>query len=140
MQPEAPQQFLKIYQAYEDLAITASPLLDSPFFCGNFKVFFVFLTRHTAPEPVFIHLKEMVAVSNILDITVAQRIALRIWVGRSHQNPKSLQVYHDAKTQCGGRLLSADYSEGFFNKSGMLTSAIKNTHFFLDLFLYSGSG
>ena len=100
MQPEAPQQFFMIYQAYEDLAITASPLLDSPFFCGNFKVFFVFLTRHTAPEPVFIHLKEMVAVSNILDMTIAQRITLRIWLGRLHQNPKSLQVYHDAKTQC----------------------------------------
>ena len=47
---------------------------------------------------------------------------------------------HSASEDDGGRLLSADYSEGFFNKSGMLTSAIKNTHFFLDLFLDSGLG
>ena len=41
---------------------------------------------------------------------------------------------HSAAEDDGGRLLSADCSEDFFNKSGMLTSAFKNTHFFLDLF------
>ena len=42
---------------------------------------------------------------------------------------------HSASEDDGGRaLLSADCSEDFFNKSGMLTSALKNTHFFLDLF------
>ena len=55
-------------QGFSDHRITTAGFA---LFCGNFKVFFVFLTRHTAPEPVFIHLKEMVAVSNILDITVA---------------------------------------------------------------------
>ena len=34
----------------------------------------------------------------------------------------------------GGRLLSADCSKDFFNKSGMLTSILKNAHFSLDLF------
>ena len=54
----------------------------------------------------------------------------RIFVRKS----PSAKNAHSALEDDDGRLLSADCSEDFFNKSGMLTSALKNAHFFLDLF------